>query len=144
MIIKHLKREEFESILPLVWEIFLKYEAIEYPEKGKSAFYQAIHSKVYQDMLDVYSAYDGNKLIGVIATRENKTHIALFFVDGQYHRRGVGKKLFQECMKNNNSKTITVHSSIYAAEVYRKLGFVATDKVQEEDGIRYIPMALTR
>lgn len=47
MIIKHLKREEFESILPLVWDVFLKYEATVYPEKGKSDFHKVIHSKVY-------------------------------------------------------------------------------------------------
>ncbi|MGN1014973.1 MAG: GNAT family N-acetyltransferase, partial [Butyricicoccus sp.] len=80
MEIIHLNRSEFERVLPLVWDVFLTYEAANYPENGKKSFYDAIHSKEYLDILDMYAAFDGTQIVGVIATRENKTHIALFFV----------------------------------------------------------------
>ena len=86
--------------------------------------------------------YDKNKLIGVIATRNNGNHIALFFVDGEYHKKGIGKCLFQKVLENATSNEITVNSSVYAVEVYHKLGFVDTDKEQIEDGIIYTPMKL--
>lgn len=120
--------------------MFTEYEAVNYPENGKEAFWNAIHSKEYLDMLDMYGAYDGNEPAGIIATRNGGTHIALFFVAGRYHRKGIGKQLFQICIKENRAQQITVHSSFYAAEIYRKLGFVDTDGCQEEGGIQYIPM----
>lgn len=32
------------------------------------------------------------------------------------------------------------YSSLYAAEIYKKLGFYQTTSVKEDDGIQYIPM----
>ena len=37
-------------------------------------------------------------------------------------------------------QTFTVHSSPYAVEVYRHLGFVATDAEQTVSGLRFTPM----
>ena len=124
--------------------MFCKYEAVNYPESGKEAFRNAINSADYLDMLSAYGAVDGEKLVGIIATRSGGTHIALFFVDGAYHRRGIGRNLFEACIADNHNERITVHSSEYAAEVYRRLGFVQTDKMQVDGGIRYIPMVYER
>ncbi|MGN1121960.1 MAG: GNAT family N-acetyltransferase, partial [Eubacteriales bacterium] len=70
--------------------------------------------------------------------------IALFFVNGHYHRKGIGRQLFQACMNENTSDKITVHSSLYAADVYRKLGFTDTGSCTIENGMQYIPMEWTR
>lgn len=37
-------------------------------------------------------------------------------------------------------KGLTVNSSPYAVEIYKRLGFVSTDVMQEKDGIIFIPM----
>ena len=50
----------------------------------------------------------------------------MFFVDGQYHRKGIGKKLWEVVLSNTSANLITVHSSLYAAEIYKKLGFYQT------------------
>ena len=131
---------EIEDALPLVWDVFCKYEAVNYPDSGKQAFWNAIHSEEYLQTLHAYGAYEGKRLIGVIATRIEGRHIALFFVDGEYHRSGIGRRLWQEVLENNISEAITVHSSIYAKEVYEHLGFEQTDTVCESDGIKYVPM----
>lgn len=144
MKIEKLNREQIEKALPLVWDVFCKYEAVNYSESGKEAFRSAINSADYLDMLSAYGAYDGEKLVGIIATRSEDAHIALFFVDGAYHRRGIGRSLFEACIADNCNARITVHSSEYAAEVYRRLGFVQTDKMQVDCGIRYIPMVYER
>ena len=75
--------------------MFLEYEAPDYTQEGIDAFYRSIHDETYFSGLTVYGAFSNEKLIGVIATRNNGKHIALFFVDGNYHRQGVGKQLFQ-------------------------------------------------
>ena len=64
----------------------------------------------------------------------------LLFLDGDYHRSGTGRRLWQAVLEDNISEAITVHSSIYAKEVYEHLGFEQTDTVCESDGIKYVPM----
>lgn len=144
MNVKKLTGKEIEQAIPLVWDVFSEYEAVHYPEAGKEAFHQAICSQDYLDMLTAYGAYDGDTLIGIIATRNNGSHIALFFVRGDYHRQGVGRMLFEECLRDNMNTAITVNSSEYAVDVYKKLGFVQVDSLKDEDGIRYIPMLFNR
>jgi len=142
--IRALSQTELENSLPFVWKVFLEFEAVNYPEEGKAAFYSAIHSKDYLHMLTAYGAFVQERIIGVIATRNEGSHIALFFVDGRYQRRGIGRNLFEKCLEDNNNPLITVHSSEYAADVYKKLGFSQTEEIREDGGIRYIPMVLER
>lgn len=142
--IKVLSRTELEKSLDLVWKVFLQFEAVNYPEEGKSAFYSAIHSKDYLRMLKAYGAFYQDRIVGIIATRNEGSHIALFFVDGEYQRRGIGRRLFAKCLEDNDKGHITVHSSEYAADIYKRLGFTQTEEVREEGGIRYIPMVLER
>jgi GNAT superfamily N-acetyltransferase len=85
-----------------------------------------------------YGAFDGETLVGIIATRNAGNHIALFFVDGKYHRQGIGRELFKEVLRDNTTGEITVHSSPYAVEVYRHLGFIALDRERVTDGITEI------
>ena len=142
--VRKLSRKEIGEAIPLVWDIFNKYEAVNYSETGKEAFHLAICSSDYLDMLTAYGAFDDEKLIGIIATRNAGAHIALFFVHGDYHRQGIGKMLFKACLKDNENKQITVNSSEYALDVYKKLGFIQIDSLKDEDGIRFIPMKFDR
>lgn len=142
--VRKLLRKEIDEALVLVWDVFNKYEAVNYPETGKKAFHKAICSPKYLDMLTAYGAFDENNLIGIIATRNAGSHIALFFVHGDYHRQGIGKMLFEECIKANKNKQITVNSSEYAVDIYKRLGFVQVGSLKDEDGIRYIPMLFNR
>lgn len=91
-------------------------------------------------MLRIFGAFKNDILVGVIATRSEGTHIALFFVDGKYHRQGIGKKLFQTVLSNNSSGKMTVNSSPYAVPIYHKLGFCDTDKEQVVNGLRFTPL----
>jgi len=86
--------------------------------------------------------YENGVLTGVIALRDLH-HICLLFVDKAHHRRGIARGLYQKAMQHCQSrgaKIITVNSSPYAAEAYRRLGFVDTDVEQTINGIRFIPM----
>lgn len=140
MKIKLLEKRDIINALPLIWEVFSEYEAVKYPESGKQAFWDAIHSEEYLDMLSAYGAFENKELTGIIATRNEGSHIALFFVKGIHHGKGIGRKLWNAVLEENISDTITVHSSLYAVPIYEKLGFVKTYGVQEADGIQYVPM----
>ena len=67
-------------------------------------------------------------------------HIGGFFVEAAYHRRGIGRRLFEAMRQDYETQVFTVNSSPYAVEVYRRLGFAATDTEQLTDGLRYTPM----
>lgn len=140
MKIKELSRRKLNDALPLIWDVFLEYEAVNYSESGKRAFWDAIHSEEYLNTLKAYGAFEGKDLLGIIATRNEGRHVALFFVNGAHHGKGIGRSLWNGVLAENTSGTITVHSSLFAVSIYKKLGFVQTDQVQEDGGIQYVPM----
>lgn len=94
--------------------------------------------------LEFLGAYDNNELKGVIATNDNRKHICCFFVKAQYHRQGIGRRLWEYLLENSLSKIITVNSSPYAVCVYHKFGFTDLDTEQVSDGIRYTAMKYER
>ena len=65
------------------------------------------------------------------------------FVNEQYHRKGIARRLLNMMIEQFNLSEITVKSSRYAVEIYRKLGFIETDREQTVNGIRFIPMKCT-
>lgn len=155
MKIKKLNKTEITNALPFIWKVFCDFEAVNYTEENKRAFYNAIHDDCYINSLTAYGAFVEEKLIGIIATRigmQNETHIALFFVDAKFQKQGVGKTLFNTVLfdvkksvehsldSKKQTIKITVHSSVFAEAIYKKLGFTATEKLQEKDGIQFIQM----
>lgn len=94
----------------------------------------------------IYIAKIGLELVGIIEIRENN-RISLLFVDKEYQGLGIAKKLFQaaliECKKRNEKlDRFYVHASPFSVPVYKKLGFVETDKMQENHGIKYLSMEM--
>lgn len=69
-------------------------------------------------------------------------HIALFFVDSNYQRQGIGKKLFSLVSEDNTGGSITVNSSPFAVPIYHRLGFVDTNSERVTNGLRYTPMMI--
>ena len=144
ILIRQLKQEEFSEALALAWEVFKEYEAPDYSEEGTLEFYKSIHDPDYLNQLWVVGAFLEDRLAGIMATRSEGTHVALFFVQGKYHRQGIGKQLFQAALEKCPSDIMTVNSSPYAVPVYHRLGFADTDKEQVVNGIRFTPMEYRR
>lgn len=137
--IRRLSEEEKPSALALIWEVFLKFEAPEYSSEGTEFFRSILDDKEYISEREFIGAFDGEKLVGVISMGRSP-HINFFFVREEYHRRGIGRRLFETAVKSRPEKYITVNASPYAVPVYRRLGFVPTDKMQETKGIKFLPM----
>lgn len=138
--IRQLKNCELETALALVWHVFCEYEAPDYTQEGTNEFLKTINDTKIMSALTFYGAFIKDKLVGVIATRNNGAHIALFFVDGNFHRRGIGKRLFQKILNSADCPKLTVNSSPFAVPFYRKLGFNTTDSEQTVNGLRFTPM----
>ena len=140
--IRKIRQEEVEKALLLVWQVFQEYEAPDYTQEGVEEFYKSIHDEKYLSELCWYGAFVQDDLVGVLATRSAGTHIALFFVEGKYHRQGIGKQLYQTARAANHSNVMTVNSSPYAVPVYHKLGFKDTGSELTVNGLRFTPMEL--
>ena len=137
--VRRLAPEEYPAARELCWRVFLEYAAPEYPPEGAAAFRASLDDRERTRQLRVYGAFDGRKLVGVLCMRPPQ-HIGDLFVDGTYHRRGIGRRLFEAMRQDYETQVFTVNASPYAVEAYRHLGFAATDTEQLTDGLRYTPM----
>ena len=141
MEIRKVSENEISQAIELVWNVFLEYEAPDYTDEGIEEFKKSINDKEWSSQRDFYGAFNDGVLSGVIATKD-KSHIALFFVDGKFHNQGIGRKLFEYIKELNDKNYFTVNSSPYAKEIYHHLGFKDTDTEQCINGLRFIPMKM--
>lgn len=149
--IRQLAPAELEEALALVWEVFAEFEAPEYSQEGIEEFWRYIDAEymimqVGEGAMTFWGAFEDDYLVGVCAFR-GLTHISLLFVDGEYHRRGIGtalvKKAASDCKRLDPSvDVLTVNASPYGVPFYKALGFVPTGEMTEEDGMRFMPMKI--
>ena len=137
--VRKLEERELPGAMELVWAVFRRFEAPEYSAQGIETFYAYIQNMEQVKTLVTYGAYRDGELAGVLALRGD--HISLFFVREKVQGRGIGKTLFRYAAARAG-RPMTVHSSPYAVDIYRRLGFVPTAEEQMEDGIRYTPMRM--
>lgn len=145
--IRPLHEEELPAALTLVWDVFTEFEAPDYTPQGVETFRRFIAPETFvaqyrSRAIRTWGAFRDKKLVGVLATR-NGNHISLLFVDKDFHRQGIARALllrvYDHCRTFPTTK-ITVNSSPYAVEAYRRLGFAASDTERTVDGIRFTPM----
>jgi len=60
--------------------------------------------------------------------------------DKKYQKQGIGKSLFKIVIQKATKDEVTVNSSPFAVDIYKKLGFECIDHEQLVDGIRFVPM----
>lgn len=143
MTVRPLRKEETEAALRLAWKVFIEYESPDYAPEGTDEFRKALNDEKYLSGIRYYGAFDAERLVGILGIREEKAHICFFFVDGAYHRRGIGTRLFERMREDFADRTITLNSSPYGLPFYRALGFTPTDKEQTINGIRFTPMVFS-
>ncbi len=137
---RKLKDCETNSALSLAWKVFSEYESPDYSAAGTEEFRKCLQDEKYLAGIEYYGAFNRNTLIGMVGIRKDKCHICFFFVDGKYHRLGIGTRLFS-CIKTAYSrKAITLNSSPFGLPFYKSLGFSKTDNEQTVNGIRFTPM----
>lgn len=94
----------------------------------------------------IYVAFSERTIVGMSEIR-SPGHLGLLFIDDTYQKRGIGQQLIHQAMLNckqlfPQSTHMTVNSALQAIRFYEKLGFVASDKEQEEEGLRFLPMKI--
>ena len=142
--IRRLSQDERQTALDLAWAVFSEYESPDYSAEGTEEFRKCLHDEGYLSGLHYYGTFDGEKLIGEIAIRPDRKHICFFFVDGRYHRRGIGTRMFRRLLEDYPNETITLNSSPYGLPFYKAIGFVPTDEERTVNGIRFTAMKYER
>ena len=139
-----------EQVFDFIKTVFNQFVAPEFTEEGIEEFMKYIQPGALVRHLRknhfALMASTGSAIIGVIVVRDFD-HIALFFVDGQYQRKGIGRELLDSavkvCERHDPSNTrLTVNASPNSIDAYRRLNFEPNDTEQCVNGIRFIPMTL--
>ena len=90
------------------------------------------------------AAFCDQKMVGVASMR-SINHISLLFVDGNYHKKGIGTELVHSLrelvLADGRRNFLTVNAAPYATGFYHKIGFTDMDRMCKKEGISYTPMA---
>jgi len=138
--------DKLYETLGLVRDVFMEFEAPDYTDEGIEEFLRfldpvEISDMIEEDKMRIWTCDFKGEVIGMLAGR--KDHINLLFVNGKHHRKGIARRLLKEMTDHYKPSEITVNSSPYALEAYRRLGFVETDAEKQENGIIFTPMTLS-
>ncbi|MDP4183028.1 MAG: GNAT family N-acetyltransferase [Bacillota bacterium] len=151
MEIRYISSDDIEKISELVWVVFSEFVAPGYSEEGVGTFKSFVQPEELKKSIDngrffILACFEEEKPMGTIAMRDN-CHVSLLFVDKEYHGRGIARKLYEEAVRkckeeNPGLDEVTVNSSPYAVEIYKRLGFEITGEQATQNGITFAPMRM--
>ncbi|WP_319410164.1 GNAT family N-acetyltransferase [uncultured Desulfosarcina sp.] len=116
---RRMKRGDEAKVSEFISIVFNEYVAPGFSQDGIDEFMKYIKPDTIQSQLKEnhfgFIATLGRDILGIIEVCNNN-HIALFFVDGRFQRKGIGKKLLQKalelCSKNDsNFSNISVNAT---------------------------------
>jgi GNAT superfamily N-acetyltransferase len=99
--------------------------------------------RVLADHFVLLALADGD-IVGMIEMRSHR-HVSLLFVGPEFQGRGIGGELLGKAVELCRSTDphlggVTVNSSPNALKAYERMGFTATGREQDINGVRSIPM----
>ena len=146
--IRFIDSDEWEDAMTLVYRTFTRYDASMFDKEGIDHFRNFISDSFLKRMFEageyqVVGAYYYNRIVGVISLR-NSCHISLLFVDGEFHRQGIGRRLVLTMADYARIKLhqgeLTVNAAPYATDFYHSIGFTDTGTETSDHGIVFTPM----
>ena len=149
MIIHKYNPSDLQEIANLIRETFRKFNSKEGNKKGIKKYLDYYDTRkninkikqTFSKNTIFFVIKKKNKIIGLIRGRKNK--IENLFVKGEYHKRGIGKKLvekFEKEAKKQKSKEIMIRASLYSVPFYKKMGYKKTTGMRNIKGIKIQPM----
>lgn len=139
---------EWAPAMKMIWRTFLEYDGKDYTQEGIRSFFEFItDDDLYVSFLkgkyQMMVALADGEVIGAGSIR-SRNHLSLLFVDGAYHRRGIGSaimaKLFDYLEREAGERYMSLKAAPYAVDFYRKLGFTTVRPEEEYSGIRVTSM----
>ena len=139
--IRELKKEDIEELLPLMESLFKTWEDVDkYDELDREYFYSKAHVRELEKLIKksiFLVAVEDNKIAGfILAEIKNRPgiykikkegHILLLYVEEDYRKKGIGKMLIENVLERfKDIKFITVNTHALdgeANEFWKKKGF---------------------
>jgi GNAT superfamily N-acetyltransferase len=150
--IRPMVEADVAASITLALGVFDKFVANDCTPEGVASFREWAAPTALADRLRTGAialvAEQDEQLVGLVEFM-GADHLAMLFVDPAVQGEGVGRRLFEEALRradrvSGHSADVRVHASRYAVPFYRRLGFRETGPERDENGIRYVPMTLTR
>ena len=138
--IRQLTKDEYPKAIELSWQVFTIPGKEDFNNEGLEFFKSFIYNKKCINEIIFYGSFDNEALTGILGIKSNGKHISLFFIKPEYHRHGLGKKLFHYASTLHPSIETTVNSSTYAIPFYQSLGFAVVGEKQNYHGLCSTPM----
>ena len=147
--IRRIRDDEVAVASKLVKDTFKRFNFNEGTKKGVAAYINAYdpskNIKTIQKSFErtplCFCAFEDNHMIGVI--RGLSDRLINLFVDGNYHRIGVGTKLlleFEKACYAQGSKKIKTNATIFAVPFYQQNGYKKTTGIRNLSGLKVQPM----
>jgi len=142
--------EDWTDCMSLVWRTFMEFEAPDYGTEGVGRFFEFItddglHTAFLKGNYPVLAAKDGEKIVGVGSLRSGN-HLSLLFVQKEYHRMGIGSAIVDRLCRYLrdvcHENSMVVKAAPYAADFYKKIGFLPLEPEKTVSGIRVTTMEL--
>jgi ribosomal protein S18 acetylase RimI-like enzyme len=115
-------------------------------EEGRERFQPQMLKTIFE-RTDIH--YFGTEIeaqvVGCVAYIE-PSHVMHYFLLPEYHGQGYGRHMwdFLEAeILQHTPDVMTVNSSFYALEIYKKFGFEVVGEVTQQWGVHFIPMRKT-
>ena len=142
--------ERLAEASDLMKRVYIKFNDKDGTEESKQVFIEITSPEFLKERLiardkgstdfNMWVCIDeGNdKIVGVLSAF--KERLDCLFVDGDYHKKGIALRLFKIMLEYFNPEEVQVYASLYAADFYRKLGFVGDDVEVINYGTKVIMM----
>lgn len=146
--IRWARESEWAPAMQMIWRTFLRYDGKDYTEEGIKNFFDFItDNDLYEAFLrgeyQMMVALIEGRIIGAGSLR-NKNHLSLLFVDGAYHRKGIGSTILMRLCnyleQEMGERYMSLKAAPYAVDFYRKMGFQTVRPEEEISGIRVTTM----
>lgn len=136
------------AVCTFVLQVFEQFEAPMQSDLGIREF----HGFVDPAAMKLRTAAGGFVLVddepegiaGVVEVRDGN-HVALLFVAAERQGQGIARALVSRACEEVKTRVtgveeLTVNSALAARGAYTRMGFEPVDRVQELNGIRFVPM----
>lgn len=136
--IRKFRPQDGEAVSNIIRDNLIKINSKDYSQSVidyMCELYTPTYLRQISNKRKIYVAINNEVVVGT-ASIDNDT-IYTVFVDTQYHRKGIAKKLinlFEEIVDNNGIRLLKVQASITSQKFYEKLGY---SKVGEEESDQY-------
>ncbi|WP_349945034.1 GNAT family N-acetyltransferase, partial [Bacteroides cellulosilyticus] len=90
--VRRLDLSEYKEAASLSLEIYLQTGEEDFDEQGLETFKSFVNDEAMINSLVIYGAFAEARLVGVMAVKNERKHISLFFIREAYHRKGIGRR----------------------------------------------------